>query len=129
MASNSSPPDFNMAEQHEPPAIPSDTEPKYGGFSRFEIELEFVQSLASPYYLNHLAMQKYLESPPFVAYLRYLQYFAAPPYTKFLNYPGPTLKNLELLQQEKFRKEILSLQVVQAMVEEGGKASLQHIAP
>ncbi|RDW92570.1 hypothetical protein BP5796_01964 [Coleophoma crateriformis] len=125
---SASPPDLNMADTQAPPPLPTEGEPKYGGFTRFEIELEFVQSLASPYYLNHLAMQKYLESPPFIAYLKYLQYFASPPYTKFLNFPGPTLKNLELLQQERFRKDILSLQVVQAMVEEGGKASLHNVA-
>ena len=68
---------------------------------------QFVQCLASPRYLNNLAVQKYFENPAFVAYLNYLQNWSHPPYTKFLNYPGPTLKNLELLQQERFRKDIL----------------------
>lgn len=36
----SSPKDVAMAEAHpEPPAIPNE-EPKFGGFTRFEIELE-----------------------------------------------------------------------------------------
>merc|ERR1712000_717700 len=109
-----------------PPEIPaSSNEPKYGGFTRFEIELEFVQSLANPMYLNHLASQKYLQNPQFVAYLAYLQYWQHPPYSKFLNYPGPTLKNLELLQQEKFRTDILSPDTVARLFEEGVKKSLE----
>tara|TARA_R110002060_G_scaffold51248_6_gene62131 strand:- start:260 stop:613 length:354 start_codon:yes stop_codon:yes gene_type:complete len=86
---------------------------------------QFVQSLASPLYLNHLASQKYLENPAFVAYLSYLQYWQHPPYSKFLNYPGPTLKNLELLQQEKFRTDILSPDTVARLFEEGVKKSLE----
>ncbi|CZS98599.1 hypothetical protein WAI453_001954 [Rhynchosporium graminicola] len=107
-----------------PPSIPSD-EPKYGGFTRFEIELEFVQALASPFYLNHLASQKYLEDPAFIAYISYLQYWQHPPYAKFLNYPGPTLKNLELLQQERFRADILSPEIVAKLFEEGVKKGLE----
>ncbi|KAH7336215.1 SOH1-domain-containing protein [Rhexocercosporidium sp. MPI-PUGE-AT-0058] len=127
--SSSSPADTKMEDiatnqNQTPPPIPSD-EPKYGGFTRFEIELEFVQSLASPLYLNHLASQKYLENPSFIAYLSYLQYWQHPPYTKFLNYPGPTLKNLELLQQERFRTDILSPDTVARLFEEGVKKSLE----
>ncbi|PHH72518.1 hypothetical protein CDD80_4488 [Ophiocordyceps camponoti-rufipedis] len=96
----------------------SDEEPLYGGYSRFEMELEFVQSLANPFYLNHLASQKLLTQPAFVAYLAYLRYWASPPYVKYLVYPGPTLRNLELLQQERFRAEIMSPEVVQRLVEE-----------
>lgn len=33
---------------------------------RFELELEFVQSLANPYYLHSLAQQEILEQPAFV---------------------------------------------------------------
>ncbi|RFU32633.1 hypothetical protein B7463_g3700, partial [Scytalidium lignicola] len=116
--------DTVMADGQQPPPIPA--EPKFGGFTRFEIELEFVQSLSNPLYLNHLAVQKYLESPPFIAYLAYLQYFAHPPYTRYLTYPGPTLRNLELLQQERFRAEILSPDVVVRLVEEGVKAGMAY---
>ncbi|KUJ23586.1 SOH1-domain-containing protein [Mollisia scopiformis] len=108
-----------MEGNQTPPPIPE--EPRYGGFSRFEIELEFVQSLASPLYLNHLASMKYFENPAFVAYLSYLQYWSLPPYTKYLDYPGPTLRNLELLQQERFRADILSPDVVARLFEEGMK--------
>ncbi|ETS00138.1 hypothetical protein MKX07_004183 [Trichoderma sp. CBMAI-0711] len=108
------------------PAVPAaDEEPKYGGYSRFEIELEFVQSLANPYYLNHLASQKLLSQPAFVAYLDYLQYWSKPPYLKYLTYPGPTLRHLELLQRERFRQDIMSPDLVQRLVEEEMKASVQ----
>lgn len=67
--------------------------------------------------MNHLASQKILQDPSFIAYLQYLQYFAEPEYTKYLLYPGPTLKALELLQQEKFRQDILSPEIVGRLAE------------
>ncbi|KAK1572899.1 SOH1-domain-containing protein [Colletotrichum navitas] len=107
-----------------PPPPQSGDEPVYGGFTRFEIELEFVQSLANPLYLNHLATQKLLTRPDFVAYLAYLQYWSRPPYLKYLMYPGPTLKHLELLQQEQFRTDIISPDLVQRLIDEGMKAAV-----
>ncbi|KAF8848671.1 mediator of RNA polymerase II transcription subunit 31 [Acephala macrosclerotiorum] len=112
--------DVDMTGNQTPPPIPSE-ELKYGGFTRFEIELEFVQSLASPLYLNHLAAMKYFEHEAFVEYLRYLQYWSHPPYSKYLLYPGPTLRNLELLQQKEFRRDIISPDVVARLFEEGVK--------
>ncbi|KAL8825184.1 MAG: hypothetical protein Q9170_007895 [Blastenia crenularia] len=100
-------------------------EPSYGGFTRFELELEFVQSLANPYYLNHLASQKLLQDPNFIEYLKYLLYFTQAEYTKYLFYPGPTLKALELLQQETFRQDILSPDVVARLAEETLLASVK----
>ena len=38
-------------------------------------------------------------------------------------YPGPTLRALELLQQEQFRKDILIPETVNRMYEEGLAAS------
>lgn len=68
------------------PVVPAQTgERQYGGFSRFELELEFVQALANPPYLNYLASQKYLDNPEFVEYLNYLQYFGEPKYIKYLS--------------------------------------------
>ncbi|TQS32483.1 hypothetical protein Golomagni_07197 [Golovinomyces magnicellulatus] len=116
--------DSNDVAMNSPPAVPEQTEPKFGGYTRFEIELEFVQSLANPYYLNHLASQKLLNQPAFVAYLSYLQYWSKPPYLKYLTYPGPTLRHLELLQQERFRQDIISPDLVQRLVEEGMKAAV-----
>ncbi|WYZ39473.1 hypothetical protein EsH8_III_001387 [Colletotrichum jinshuiense] len=108
-----------------PPPPPPDNEPVYGGFTRFEIELEFVQALANPFYLNHLATQKLLTRPDFVAYLAYLQYWSRPPYLKYLMYPGPTLKHLELLQQEQFRQDVISPDLVQRLVDDGMRAAVE----
>ncbi|KAF1985311.1 SOH1-domain-containing protein [Aulographum hederae CBS 113979] len=95
-----------MAENNNttPPDVPTET---YGGYSRFELELEFVQMLSNPAYLGHLAYNKYFDDPSFVAYLAYLQYWTRPEYVVFLDYPGPTLRVLELLQVEQFRKDII----------------------
>ncbi|KAI9750067.1 MAG: Glucan 1,3-beta-glucosidase 3 [Chaenotheca gracillima] len=112
-----------MAQETGPAASQGATEDRYGGFTRFELELEFVQCLANPLYLNHLAAQKLLEDPCLIAYLDYLQYFAQPEYTKFLTYPGPTLKSLQLLQQESFRKEILKPDTVQRLIVESMDAT------
>lgn len=146
------------------PPPPPDNEPVYGGYTRFEIELEvsnsppthashpplalhsqkekrthdaeqvlltssraraqFVQSLANPLYLNHLATQKLLTRPDFVAYLAYLQYWTRPPYLKYLMYPGPTLKHLELLQQEQFRQDVISPDLVQRLMDDGMRAAV-----
>ncbi|KAI4252748.1 MAG: hypothetical protein LQ352_004104 [Teloschistes flavicans] len=100
-------------------------EDQYGGFTRFELELEFVQALANPYYLNHLASQKLLQDSSFIEYLKYLQYFNKPEYIRYLSYPAPTLKALELLQQERFRQDILSPDVIARLAEETVLASIK----
>ena len=93
-------------------------EPLHAGYTRFELELEFVTALSSPLYLNHLASTKLLVNPSFVAYLSYLRYWSRPEYIKYLAYPGPTLKALELLQEERFRQDILSPDVVARLMKE-----------
>jgi mediator of RNA polymerase II transcription subunit 31 len=40
-------------------------------------------------------------------------------------YPGPTLKNLELLQQERFRREIIDPGVMMALMSEGSRAAME----
>lgn len=95
----------------------------YAGHSRFTIELEFVQALSNPYYLNYLAAQKYFDDPAFVNYLDYLQYWQQPRYTKFLSYPEVTLRVLEMLQQERFRKEILSPDVAARLAQSWATAA------
>ena len=72
---------------------------------RFEIELEFVQCLCNPHYLNFLAQRGYFRDSAFINYLTYLLYWKQPEYIKFLRYPQ-ALKFLELLQEEQFRKEL-----------------------
>ena len=98
-------------------ASASTDEPLYGGFTRFELELEFVTLLATPPYLSHLAATKLLQHPPFIAYLKYLLYWSEPRYVRYLRYPGPTLKALEFLQQESFRKDILRPDVMARLAE------------
>ncbi|KIJ19127.1 hypothetical protein PAXINDRAFT_109664 [Paxillus involutus ATCC 200175] len=72
---------------------------------RFELELEFVQSLANPYYLHSLAQQNILDQPAFVNYLEYLQYWRQKDYARFIHYPH-ALHHLELLQHARFRSEM-----------------------
>ncbi|GAA5827515.1 hypothetical protein JCM11251_003844 [Rhodosporidiobolus azoricus] len=77
---------------------------------RLETELEFVQSLANPFYLQSLAIQGLLESETFLNYLNYLLYFRSPRYARFLQYPQ-CLHHLSLLTApglpgETFRKTL-----------------------
>ncbi|XP_063299940.1 mediator of RNA polymerase II transcription subunit 31 [Pelobates fuscus] len=76
---------------------------------RFQLELEFVQCLANPNYLNFLAQRGYFKDKAFVNYLKYLLYWKDPEYAKFLKYPQ-CLHMLELLQYEHFRKELVNAQ-------------------
>ncbi|KAK0772176.1 Mediator of RNA polymerase II transcription subunit 31 [Friedmanniomyces endolithicus] len=129
-----------------PPSRPRDPD-FYAGYTRFEIECEFVQSLSNPLYIQHLALNKYLDDPAFIAYLAYLDYFRRPEYLRFLlyvnpmtwtplptphteirangtnRYPGPTLRALELLQQEQFRKDAVTPALIEAMAREGFEAA------
>ncbi|KAL3314716.1 Mediator of RNA polymerase II transcription subunit 31 [Cichlidogyrus casuarinus] len=72
---------------------------------RFQTELEFVQCLANPAYLNFLSQQGCFDKPEFINYLKYLQYWKDPPYSKFLFYPY-CLHMLDLLQSPEFRHEV-----------------------
>ncbi|KIY43302.1 SOH1-domain-containing protein [Fistulina hepatica ATCC 64428] len=73
--------------------------------ARFELELEFVQSLANPFYLHSLAQQNILEQPEFINYLKYLLYWKEKDYARFIHYPT-ALHHLELLQHANFRAEL-----------------------
>uniref|UniRef100_A0A8V1ALD2 Mediator of RNA polymerase II transcription subunit 31 n=3 Tax=Neognathae TaxID=8825 RepID=A0A8V1ALD2_CHICK len=86
-------------------AVPDDT----GNRLRFQLELEFVQCLANPNYLNFLAQRGYFKDKAFVNYLKYLLYWKEPEYAKYLKYPQ-CLHMLELLQYEHFRKELVNAQ-------------------
>ncbi|KAI6044660.1 SOH1-domain-containing protein [Pisolithus marmoratus] len=72
---------------------------------RFELELEFVQSLANPYYLQSLAQQNILDQPAFINFIEYLQYWREKDYARFIHYPH-ALHHLELLRHARFRAEI-----------------------
>ena len=83
-------------------------EPDPSSVSRFQIELEFVQCLANPKYLNYLAQHNYFKEDEFVNYLKYLQYWKEPTYAKFIKYPH-CLYMLDLLQQKSFRDELINV--------------------
>ena len=80
---------------------------------RFQIELEFVQLLANPNYLNYLAQRGYFRQDSFLNYLKYLTYrptaSTSPAYCKYLAYPQ-CLALFELLQREQFLKDIVNVQ-------------------
>ncbi|KIV79864.1 hypothetical protein PV11_07406 [Exophiala sideris] len=102
---------------------------------RFTLELEFVLCLANPHYLQYLAVNyPHLLNKPtashssidieesdaarFARYLNYLyDNWRTPQYAKYLTHPGATLRNLELLQQEQFRRDIIRPDVVAKLLE------------
>eukprot|EP01112_Ceratiomyxa_fruticulosa_P015814 TRINITY_DN4705_c0_g1_i2.p1 TRINITY_DN4705_c0_g1~~TRINITY_DN4705_c0_g1_i2.p1 ORF type:complete len:175 (-),score=40.14 TRINITY_DN4705_c0_g1_i2:223-747(-) len=79
---------------------------------RFSMELEFIQCLASPQYINHLAQARYFQDPAFINYLAYLQYWKQPQYAQYIVYPH-SLYFLDLLQQEPFRNEMANPQYME----------------
>ncbi|RMX89901.1 hypothetical protein D0867_15384 [Hortaea werneckii] len=84
---------------------------------------QFVQALSNPLYVHYLATQKLFEDDAFIRYLDYLQYFREPKYMRFLQYPGPTLRMLDLLQQDQFRKDAISPALIDDLVRTGFEAS------
>ncbi|CAF2444756.1 unnamed protein product [Rotaria sp. Silwood2] len=74
---------------------------------RFLLDLEFVQTLANPQYLNFLAQRNYFKNPAFINYLKYLLYFKEDNYIKYIHYPQ-ALYFLDLLQREQFRQELVN---------------------
>lgn len=127
-----------------PPSTPSNP--------RFTLELEFVSSLANPYYLSHLAVnypnllgisttgdetsdEADASSPDAQAFANYLAYLYAywktPEYSQFLPYPGPTLRALRLLQEPSFRRDIIRPQVIEALAGTGAgmMAAQQQLTP
>jgi len=121
------------------PLDPSASPPPAPLSARFTLELEFVLSLSNPYYLSHLAsVYPHLLNPPtsdqtststvradsdasrFAAYLAYLySYWRTPQYSKYLSHPGAVLRNLELLQQERFRRDIIRPDVIARLLDGG----------
>ena len=53
-------------------------DPKQTNRERFELELEFVQSLANPFYLHSLAQQNVLEQPAFINFLKSVSILITP---------------------------------------------------
>ncbi|EDO15250.1 hypothetical protein Kpol_461p3 [Vanderwaltozyma polyspora DSM 70294] len=65
--------------------------------TRFEVELEFVQSLANIPYVTYLLTQntsknqqgtQIYKDPKFKNYLKYLEYWCEPPYSQCIVYPN-----------------------------------------
>ncbi|RKP32581.1 SOH1-domain-containing protein [Metschnikowia bicuspidata] len=83
--------------------------------TRWEIELEFVQSLANIQYVNYLAQNDYLTDPAFIAYLEYLTYWKDAKYARYLVYPN-CLHILTLLQNEEFRKNVVNPEFINALM-------------
>jgi len=82
------------------------------GHTRLEVELEFVQCLANPFYLNYLAHTKVLDDGRFIKYIEYLEYFRNP------DYPVYSLSALTLLKQPQFRMDIANPGVAQEMMQD-----------
>jgi mediator of RNA polymerase II transcription subunit 31 len=61
--------------QPESHLSPEEQAARAANLSCFELELEFVQALANPHYLESLAVQGILNQPAFVNYLKYLTYW------------------------------------------------------
>lgn len=76
-----------------------------GSRFRFIMELEFVQCLSNPLYLQHLAITRVLYDPAFVKYIEYLQYWKRSEYAKFITYPF-CLFFLENLTNKNFREKL-----------------------
>jgi len=60
-------------ESDNPASNVTEIEEREANLERFGTELEFVQCLASPFYLSSLAQQGYFDDPAFLAYLAYLK--------------------------------------------------------
>lgn len=70
-----------------PASESSNTQEKEASNIRFESDLEFIQSLANPMYLNYLAQNQFFNDKTFMNYLDYLEYFRQAEYSQFLVYP------------------------------------------
>lgn len=73
-------PGQEVQTEEEQPALPT----------RFEVELEFVQSLANIPYVTYLLtqQQQIWKDPKFKNYLKYLEYWCEPPYAMCIVYPN-----------------------------------------
>ncbi|KAJ3006068.1 UNVERIFIED_CONTAM: hypothetical protein HDU68_004292 [Siphonaria sp. JEL0065] len=72
---------------------------------RLILELEFLQCLANPKYLQFLGQHGYFNDPAFINYLKYLLYWRQPQYAHLVVYPY-SLEMLEYLQHESFRRSV-----------------------
>jgi mediator of RNA polymerase II transcription subunit 31 len=73
---------------------------------RFTCELEFIELLANPWYLQHLAQHKYFDDANFLRYLDYLSYWSLPAYARHVTHTH-ALAFLEMLRSPAFRAQLL----------------------
>lgn len=78
---------------------------------RFQMELEFVQLLANPAYLQYLAQNDYFTKPSFKTYLKYLQYWHTQPYSSYILYPY-CLETLDMLQSSRWLEALADTRVI-----------------
>lgn len=90
-----------MASSGSHETLPPDDE-------RFLIDLEFIQNLSNPKYLSYLAQNKYFQDASFMKYLEYLRYFKDPQYLRHLLFPTCLCFLDALIDNSKFRQELLS---------------------
>ena len=83
--------------------------------TRWEVELEFVQSLANIQYLSYLAQNEYLKKPEFLAYLEYMNYWRRPEYARYVVYSN-CLHILTLLQTQEFRDNIVKPEFINMLM-------------
>jgi len=96
--------------------------------NRFELELEFIQCLASPAYLHYLGCVQFkfvgirfffnliaystsglLTDPAFIKFLEYLTYWKRREYIRFISYPNCFYFLDLLINNERFRREIATV--------------------
>lgn len=125
----------------------SQAEPPTKASPRFEIELDFVSCLANPSYLQYLSVtypnlfiqqettsatknsDDNSDATCFVRYLKYLlEYWRKPEYIQYLTHPAATIRNLELLQIEQFRKDIVRPDII-AKLTEGFAGVGEYVPP
>ena len=95
---------------------PSSGESPENAAKRFVIELEFVQLLADPKYLQFLAKQAYLSQPAFLRYLAYLYAtWTAPEYVTHLLYPHCLTYLRCILMDPQFRVAVLSDDFIESL--------------
>lgn len=75
---------------------------------RLTADLEFIQLLSNPQYLQYLAHNNYLFEKEFLNYLRYLEYWRKPEYAKYLLFPSCLDMLYAINSSQTFRESLRS---------------------
>ncbi|EJW03888.1 hypothetical protein EDEG_01816 [Edhazardia aedis USNM 41457] len=84
---------------------------------RFQKELEFLQLLCNPQYLQHLYNNNFFKNEDFIKFLEYLKYWKMEPYRNFIIYPY-SLEILDLCLDTKFIEELANEQTYMILNEQ-----------